>query len=213
MRQTWSASNVVDIGLVLGEVLRAGKPFDGCLEAITDAVFRLKTSQLADLGVVAPEAKDFGLARTDALLVGKELNIAIHQFADEVERVPDGNLVVGTDIHSLANRLIATRQGQETTAGISHIVEIASGSNVTQLDLLHTIGDLADDRRDNCAGRLTRPVSIERPCDGKRQIEGVEEAHRHCVGADLGRAVGGLRLERMLFVDRNVLRRTVDFTG
>lgn len=97
--------------------------------------------------------------------------------------------------------------------GISHIVEIAGGSNVTQLDLFHTIGDLADDRRDNCAGRLTRPVSIERPCDGERQIESVEKAHRHCVGADLGRAVGRLRLERMLFVDGNVLRGTIDFTG
>ena len=70
-----SASDVVDVGLVLPEIVWICKPIDRSLQPSADIETRLEASHTVYLGVVAPEAEDFGLLWADALLVGKELDI------------------------------------------------------------------------------------------------------------------------------------------
>ena len=67
----------------------------------------------------------------------------------------------------------------------------------------------ADDRRDDGARRLARPVGVEGPQHRDREVERAVEAVHQLVGRDLARRVRGLRLERMVLGDGDGLRRSV----
>jgi len=74
-----------------------------------------------------------------------------------------------------------------------------------------TAEDLGDDCRDDRPRRLAGAIGVEWPDDGDRHSERGKEAVSDCVRRDLACTVRGLRLQRMVFVDRHVARRAVDF--
>jgi hypothetical protein len=207
------ASDVVDVGLVLPEIVRIGKPIDCRLQPCPDIEARLEAGHTVDLGVVAPQAEDLGLLWADALLVGKEFNVATHQLADQRQGVADGDLVIGANIDGLADGRVATGQLEEAATGVQHVVEVACWRDVAKLDLLLAVGDLRDYGRDHCARRLARAIGVERTGDRDRQIESIEEADCHRISADLGGAVGRLRLQWVLLVDGYVLGSAVNLAS
>jgi hypothetical protein len=97
--------------------------------------------------------------------------------------------VVRADVDGFADGAVATRQRQKSAAGVGDIVEIPRGSRVPEFDLFRAAGYLGDDGRDHRTRGLSRPVGIEGPRDGERQVEGVVETQSHCVRADFRSAV------------------------
>src|ERR1019366_815037 len=79
----------------------------------------------------------------------------------------------------------------------------------SEFDRLLAGSDLRNDRRNNGARRLPRPIRVEGPCDDQWKSERPVKTGCDGVGADLGRAIRRLRLERMRLIDGHVSRRSV----
>ncbi len=73
-------------------------------------------------------------------------------------------------------------------------------------------GKLGDDGRNDRPLGLARAIGVEGPQDHDGQIEGGEEGMGQLVGRDLACRIGGLTDQRMAFVNRHILRSTVDLT-
>ena len=71
---------------------------------------------------------------------------------------------------------------------------------------------LGDDRRYHCPGGLPRAVGVEWPYSSDRNVERPVETLSQLVSSDLARGVGGLPLEWVVLIDRDVTRRSVDLT-
>ena len=99
----------------------------------------------------------------------------------------------------------------KSAAGVLDVGEIPRRRQIAELDVCCPGRELRDDGRNDRPRRLARPVGVERPRDDDRQRERVEEAERDRVGANLRRAVRRLRTQRVLLVDRHILRRPVHF--
>ena len=122
---------------------------------------------------------------------------------------PIADLRARPDVEHLAQTASSSRHRHQPAAGVLDEREVAGRGQRRRGGRRGSRGELRDDGRDDGARRLPRAVGVERPRDDDRQLERVEETERHGVGGDLRRAVRRLRAQRVLFVDRHVLRGAV----
>ena len=128
---------------------------------------------------------------------------------DPLDQLADREVLAPADVDDPADRGVAAGDRDEARDGVLDVGQVATRVQAPQADAGPGQG-LADDRRDDRAGRLPRAERVEGPEDRHGQAEGAVIALAQGVGADLGRRVGGLPLERVPLVDRHVERRAVD---
>ena len=121
-------------------------------------------------------------------------------------------VVAPADVDDAADRGVAAGDGEEAGGGVLDVGQVAAGVEAPEPDRRPGQG-LADDRRDDRAGRLAGAEGVERPEDRHGQAEGPVVALAQGVGADLGGRVGRLAPERVRLVDRDVPGRAVDLGG
>ena len=105
--------------------------------------------------------------------------------------------------------LVARGDRDEALHGVLDKGQVAAGVEPAKLD--HGSGErLADDGRNDRAGRLAGAEGVERPENRYRKSKRTVIALAQGVGCDLGRGVGRLAPERVLLVDGHVLRGAID---
>src|SRR6266480_3235429 len=202
-------SNVVAPRLVSCQVLRLAEPIDCVPQTSIHFVNRLPSRQRANLAVVADKPDNFGLVRTDAVLCDNNPRRRVDLGYEALRDFSDGVFLSARDVDLLSKRAVGLRDRDEGTHGVRDMVKVPRRRDTPQAQFGFSAQQLRDDGRDHGARRLPRSVGIERPHYGHRCVEGTVERFRQSVSTNLRGAVGRLPLERMLLVDRRVLRRAV----
>src|SRR5262245_5339570 len=102
------------------------------------------------------------------------------------------------------------RSRDEGINRISDVIEVPARMQAAEPHDI-TVQALRDDAGNHGARGLPGPVRVEGAERYDRQVERQMERFREFVCADLAGRIRRLSLKRMLFIDRYVLRRSVDF--
>lgn len=161
---------------------------------------------------VGEEPADFAGGGSNAGGIGFDRDRPAHAFGDSPDEFADRKILSATDVDRSTDGRVASRDRDESGDGVRNERQVSPGVEASEPNGASDEG-LADDGRNDRAGRLTRSEGIERPEDRHRQAERSLIRDAQGVGGDLGRRIGRLALKRMVLVDRHPERRAVNLGG
>src|SRR6266540_4982522 len=188
-------------------------PFYRFSKSIFKCKLRLPTAEFTSLGVIADQSHDFTFGRPDPCRILFDRHVfRAYQMNYHFDYCADGFTSAGAKVDDLPYCLIAQNDFYEALRNILDKSHIADRFQGTHIDLLkgHRLsygGGYKSPRR------LPWTKGIEWPHRYYRQFKAVVIRLYHLVRPNLACRIGGLPLQGMFLVDRNINGSTICLAG
>src|SRR5437899_3159084 len=152
------------------EVQMFPNPVDGHAQTLFEADFRSPSNQITRFGICRKQPHHFTFGRPESLGVMMDSHSIADEPGNQLSEASYRDFVTSAQVDLLTDGTVGLRHSKHSFNRVRHKSEITSGIRIPNANLSGGQG-LRDDGWDDRTVALPRPVGVEGPDDGHRQIE------------------------------------------